>query len=193
VKRVDGAALLILLVAALILLTATGRETRVAGDPASFLQPGAIVVQFGHGFHAEGMIRQLSDDDGWNGVIELTGLPLSEACRHSLANLKPPESGARIDIVVQGGVVERFSVSWMPAAQRMALGIPLHPDQMQGADWEALPGIGAKLAERIDRDRQKNGEFGSLQGLARVAGIGQKRLEEWAPYFFSALSVEKID
>lgn len=192
-KTVDGAAPLLLLVAALMLLTFVSRETRVTGDPASFLRPGATVVQLGQGFTSEGVVCQFSDGPGWRGVIELTDLPLSAACRQSVAGLSRPESGTRIDLVVQDGVVARFSFSWMPAAQRVALGIPLHPDRMQGADWEALPGIGPKLAERIERDRQKNGDFGSLQGLLRVQGVGQKRVNEWMPYFFVPLSVEKID
>jgi len=193
VKTAAGVAPLLLVVTALMLLTFVSREARVTGDPASFLRTGAVVVQLGHGFMREGYVRQINDDRGWLGVIELTGLPLSEPCRRSIASYSRPESGARIDLVVQNGVVEGFFVAWMPAAQRVALGIPLHPDRMQGADWEVLPGIGPKLAARIDQDRQENGDFGSLQGLLRVSGIGQKRLNDWMPYFFTHLSVEKID
>lgn len=71
----------------------------------------------------------------------------------------------------------------MPASQRIVLGIPLHPDSMVGDDWQALPGIGPKLAERIEADRQKNGEFASLEDLKRVSGIGKKRIEAWRIFF----------
>jgi competence protein ComEA len=71
----------------------------------------------------------------------------------------------------------------MPAAQRMALGIPLHPERMSVEDWEALAGIGPKLAQAIEVERQQNGDFGSLAGLQRVKGIGSKRLAAWEKYF----------
>ncbi len=74
----------------------------------------------------------------------------------------------------------------MSAGKRIALSIPLHPDRMDLDDWSALPGIGAKLAARIETDRQKNGEFGTFENLARVKGIGQKSLSRWQKYFAGA-------
>jgi competence protein ComEA len=71
----------------------------------------------------------------------------------------------------------------MPAAQRMALGTPLHPERMSLDDWQALPGIGPRLARIIEEDRQKNGDFGDLDGLDRVAGIGHKLIERWRKFF----------
>jgi competence protein ComEA len=71
----------------------------------------------------------------------------------------------------------------MPASQRMALGIPLHPDRMSGEDWEALAGIGPRMALAIEEDRQRNGDFGSLARLQRVKGVGPKRLAGWEQFF----------
>lgn len=65
----------------------------------------------------------------------------------------------------------------------MAMGISLNPDRMSRADWTALPGVGPTLAERIENERQKNGEFGSLDALNRVLGIGKKRLDLWRKFF----------
>jgi competence protein ComEA len=42
---------------------------------------------------------------------------------------------------------------------------------------DELDGIGPTLAERIVEHRQANGGFGSLDQLAEVEGIGEKRLE----------------
>lgn len=78
--------------------------------------------------------------------------------------------------------------SWLSARQRMLLQIPLHPDRMTVHDWEQLPGIGPKLAQAIEFDRQKNGDFDELFALQRVNGIGPKKLEAWKEYF-----VEKND
>jgi 2-isopropylmalate synthase len=65
----------------------------------------------------------------------------------------------------------------------VVLGIPLHPDRMSRADWIALPGIGEQLATRIEVDRQKYGEFGRLEALERVKGIGPAKLQALRPYF----------
>ena len=42
------------------------------------------------------------------------------------------------------------------------------------ADLENLPGVGAKMAERIVEYRQKNGPFKKIEDLMNVKGIGEK-------------------
>jgi competence protein ComEA len=73
----------------------------------------------------------------------------------------------------------------MPARQRLALGITLHPDRMSRDDWQMLPGIGEKLAAQIEADRQKYGDFGSFEALDRVKGIGPAKLKALRPFFVS--------
>ena len=51
------------------------------------------------------------------------------------------------------------------------------PEQIAG-----LPQIGPVLAERIVLDRQQNGPFRGLQDLARVQGLGPRRIEALRPY-----------
>ncbi|PLY02817.1 MAG: hypothetical protein C0624_07750 [Desulfuromonas sp.] len=74
-------------------------------------------------------------------------------------------------------------VRWLPASQRMALQIPLHPDRMSCEDWQALPGIGPYLAAAIEENRQQNGDFATVESLLRVKGIGEKRLAAFFDYF----------
>ena len=42
------------------------------------------------------------------------------------------------------------------------------------AEFEALPGIGPKMAQRIVEYRDKNGAFKKLEDLMNVKGIGEK-------------------
>ena len=48
-------------------------------------------------------------------------------------------------------------------------------------DFDALPGIGPRLAERILAYRQSVGAFHSLDGLQAVKGIGKKKFERIRP------------
>lgn len=48
-------------------------------------------------------------------------------------------------------------------------------------DFDALPGIGPKLAERIMEYRQSIGAFHSLDELRAVKGVGKKKFERIRP------------
>jgi competence protein ComEA len=48
-------------------------------------------------------------------------------------------------------------------------------------DFEALPGIGPKLAERIMKYRRSVGAFHSLDELRKVKGVGKKKFERIRP------------
>lgn len=62
---------------------------------------------------------------------------------------------------------------------------PLSPVDLNSADAAALaslPGVGATLAERIVDYRRLNGAFASVDELADVAGMTQRRVDALAPY-----------
>ena len=92
-------------------------------------------------------------------------------------------SGEMFKVTRIAGKYIQVERSWLSASHRILLHIPLHPDRMTLLDWEALPGIGPKLAATIESDRQKNGDFGEFSALKRVKGIGVKKLEAWHTYF----------
>jgi competence protein ComEA len=49
------------------------------------------------------------------------------------------------------------------------------------AEFEGLPGIGAKTAARIIEYRQKNGPFKKVEELMNVRGIGEKNFLKLRP------------
>lgn len=150
--------------------------------PAVVVSATGIRVMLGEGFVNAG-VYQFSDAVTPASVIKMTETFAPVQMSDGELWLRPLMAGERLDLVnetPQGEVLQR---GYMSAEARMLLGIPLHPDRMSRDDWQALPGIGEKLAEAIESDRQKNGEFGSLSGLRRVRGIGPGRLKSWEKYF----------
>jgi competence protein ComEA len=162
-----------------------GREVLPVKEvPPAFFRSGEEPgwVAFGEGFPRPG-VHQIFDDQALRSVIEvaLGDGALSPAFDDLLD--RPLETGEAIALKTEGMEIVGVSRTWMPAAQRLVLGIPLRPDTMCGDDWQALPGIGPKLAQRIEEDRQKNGEFASLEDLRRVRGIGPSRIRAWRKFF----------
>ncbi len=129
-------------------------------------------------------IHQINDASDLLGVINLAGLSVAAETRRQLMAQGPFESGETLKIQIVGSVVCGVESCWMPAAMRMALTIPLHPDRMDLEDWQDLPGVGPRLAQAIIDDRQKNGEFNGFGDLLRVDGIGLGRLSTWRSFFF---------
>jgi len=64
-----------------------------------------------------------------------------------------------------------------PAASSQIVNI----NSASAADFEALPGIGPKLAARIVDYRQKNGPFKKIEDLMNVQGLGEKNFLKLKP------------
>ena len=128
-------------------------------------------------------VYQLNDGLPVLYVIELTVFASGNLSSSAESYFKPAINGARYGIAKKDQKIEIVQRGWMPAGKRIALGIALHPDRMSRSDWVALPGIGKKLAEKIHINRQKNGDFGSLDALKRVKGIGSGRIANWRIFF----------
>ena len=61
-----------------------------------------------------------------------------------------------------------------PAPTAEKAGPVVNLNTASAADLENLPGVGAKMAERILEYRQKNGPFKKIEDLMNVKGIGEK-------------------
>jgi competence protein ComEA len=128
-------------------------------------------------------VYQFYDGLALRDVIKLTGALSVENLTIDSSWLQLLSGGESFELVRKGQKIKLLQRGWMSASHRMALGIPLHPDRMSRTDWKALPGIGDVLAERIENNRHKNGDFGSLEAMIRVKGIGEKRVYRWKKFF----------
>lgn len=108
-------------------------------------------------------------------VINLTAAfsPTHVSDQRSLAERLT--SGDVVSVAGRGSQTPVISVKTMKAGERLLLGIPLDPNRMDSDDWDALPGIGPKLARDIVLYRQKYGEFGVVEALREVPGMGEKK------------------
>ena len=174
----------VVLAAAAFLAVLFARGPSVTEEPPFILHPEAeyLHVQLSvPGFLSA--VYQLNDGLTLLDVIKLTALGSGDLSSPAEGFFAPALNGAHYVVNKKEQKIEIVQHGWMSASKRMALGIPLHPDQMSRSDWVALPGIGPKLAERINVDRQINGDFNSLSALKRVKGIGPKSIENWRILF----------
>ena len=129
-------------------------------------------------------VHQFNDGLTPRDVIKLTDPLLADNLAIDSDWLQPMRSGESFSLLIKKGQkITLLQRSWMSASHRMALAIPLHPDRMSRRDWKALPGIGDSLAERIENNRQKNGDFGSFPELQRIKGVGVRKMAVWREFF----------
>ena len=83
----------------------------------------------------------------------------------------PPNQVGKLDGRAMCGALGELS-----GGERRVLGLPLDINQATEAELDALPGIGAQLAQRIVVERKAHGPFTDLNALQRVPGIGPGKL-----------------
>jgi len=178
---------LTVLVVLVFLSVLLSREASVTEDLPAFLPHGQsfVYVELA-GVGLEPGVYQFYDGLTLRGVINLTAPWLAESLIKDPAWSHPLRGGESLRFVKKGRQIEILQQGWMPASHRLAMAIPLHPDRMSALDWTVLPGIGPALADRIENSRQKNGDYGSLDALMRVKGVGAKRIASWKGFFGDA-------
>jgi len=176
-----------LVFALLLLLVAGGEFLRLenSGKALEMESPSlakGTLVFLGKGFPEQGM-HHFYDDPTPLSVIQMTLPNTSFRGEGTSDMLTPLRPGEALELLSESGKPIEIKRFWTPSETRMAFLIPLHPDRMSLQDWEALPGIGPKLALRIEENRQKFGDFGSLEKLGRVKGLGRRLIQRLKIFF----------
>lgn len=83
--------------------------------------------------------------------------------------------GSPVTISIDGGMLK---VTGMPAAKRLALGLPVDLNFASEEELALIPGIGGKTAFKIAMLREQKGRFRLIEDLLEVPGIGLKKLDE---------------
>ena len=169
----------------LLLFVPKGHETPPDGEPS---------VTFLHE-KSEKVTVRIAGDVPCPGIYRVdTPRTVADLIRQSAPGLTQRLTGDRLlsapladgDVVTitreqgKGATLARAS---MPARERIVLGIKLDPTQMAASDWEALPGIGPALTERIMRYSRQRGGIHTLDDLRGVDGIGKQTIERLRPLF----------
>lgn len=78
----------------------------------------------------------------------------------------------------------KFTVSEMNAAKKLALGMPLDINKANKDELILINGIGEKTAINIIELREKVGGFKKIEELTQIRGIKQKRLSAFKNYLY---------
>ena len=176
-------AIIVLAVVIFLSLILSREASTTEGLPAFLpLERDYVQVELS-GDNLESGVYQFYDGLTLGDVIILTEvLPRDILTTDSIWS-KPLRGGESFKIIKKDQKIGILFQGWMKASHRVAMSIPLHPDRMSRTDWKALPGVGDAFAERIEKDRQVNGDYGHLEALVRVKGIGKKRVDSWREFF----------
>jgi competence protein ComEA len=147
---------------------ATSTGFSVVSSSSSFVRVGGDVRN-------PGMYR-ITVRSVTNDVIKMAipSRPLKTLTPTGIGGLKVT-NGAAICLTITPDGRGRLTVTPIPACERIIMGIPLDINAMNEADFDALPGIGPVMAERIIMYRQRNGGKMTLQELLNIEGIGEKK------------------
>jgi competence protein ComEA len=104
---------------------------------------------------------------------------------HTLGEIGTRRLSAGDKVSLARGSSFVLEVGKMPAAQALALGLPLDINHAAFDDMILIPGIGEKTATEIIALREKKGSFRRVQELTEIRGIKEKKLAKLRRYFYA--------
>ncbi len=93
------------------------------------------------------------------------------------------KNGIRINLDSKS-IDNKFTVSEMDAAKKLALGIPLDINRANKDELILVNGIGEKTAINIIELREQKGGFKKMEELTQIRGIKEKRLSAFKKYLY---------
>ena len=175
----------VVLALTLLLVIPKGHETPPGGAPSvAFLhgKSGKMTARI-HGDVPHPGIYQMNTSGTVADLIRQSAPDLIQRCAGDRLFSMPLGNGDLVTVTMKPGNGITLARSIMPARERMVLGVPLSPAQMTAADWDALPGIGPALTERIMTYSKQRGGIRTLDELREVNGIGEQTIERLRPLF----------
>ena len=168
-----------------LLFIPKGHETPPGGAPSvAFLhgKPGTTTVRIDGNVPHPGIYRMAASvmvED----LIRQSAPKVAQICAGNQLLATPLADGDMVTVTADRKSGVTLARGSMPVRERMTLGIPLVPERMTAADWEALPGIGPALTERIISFSRRRGGIRTLEELRGVDGIGDRTIERLRPLF----------
>lgn len=182
-------AMLMVALIAVVIAFVTGRQPGKSPEltACSFSETTGRWVQLNGDFYHPGMYTLTTSSDNLltHAVINMAKPVCPDRVFEALAQKQPLQiSGHQLYLNCNTPDSRQvLTISHMAPSQMLTLGIPLDLNRLQADELELLPGIGPRLAERIIRYRQENGDFVSLEALKEVEGIGEKTFTLLTGYF----------
>jgi DNA polymerase-3 subunit alpha len=103
---------------------------------------------------------------------EFYAASLSKAS-HEDAAFRLMKDAQKHEIRVRPPHVSQSTSRWRP----IAIDYDGRPSVLAG--WSTIPGLGDKIAEKIDAFREENGEYSTWHDLEAIPGIGPKKVQAW--------------
>jgi competence protein ComEA len=159
---------------------------RDRGVPAATAAPPAIRVEREGGdgaeltVHVAGAVRRpgvyrLKAGSRVDDAVERAGGPRRRADLSGLNLAAELEDGRQVLVPVRAPVAAPGAAG-VAGASPAAPGVPLNLNTATPEQLDELDGIGPATAQQIVQFREAHGGFGSVEELAQVPGIGDKRL-----------------
>lgn len=144
-------------------------EPAGAGAPAARAHPPELYVHVAGAVRRPGLLRVPADTRVAT-ALERAGGPTRRADLTAVNLAAKVQDGQQIVVPVTG------AAGATPELAAASPGARVHLSTATAEQLDEIDGLGPTLAERIVEYRDAHGGFGSIDELAQVDGIGEKRL-----------------
>jgi len=176
--------LLLILISAVFIRYSLHYDHKKAAAPPAFLcyTTGFVLIKV---IDPDGYERLYRFPDGstLTDVKKMTDTDASSGESNQAVGIDMLMDGDIVDLSRKKCTVAGFARKHMELSEKIILGIPLDPDKLSQAEWMLLPGIGRGFAKAIADERQKNGNYESIENVSRVPGMSSGKINSLKKYF----------